>query len=137
MNFRRRDRRRGEDIIDLTPMIDVIFQLLIFFMVTTTFITNPGLRLDLPRSSRTELQEKQRDLTVVMLAQEKGAVFFRGKRVALDGLKKALSVIAAKNRGAMIFLQAERAVSHGRVVKVISIIKETGLTRVGIVTEKE
>ena len=137
MNFRSRRQRRGEDIIDLTPLIDVIFQLLIFFMITTTFITNPGLRLDLPRSSRTELREKQRDLTVVMLAKEKGVVFFRGKRLPLTRLKIALGAVAAKNRGAMVFLQAERAVSHGRVVKVISIIKETGLTRVGIVTEKE
>lgn len=137
MNFRSKRRRKEADIIDLTPLIDVIFQLLIFFMITTTFVTNPGLKLDLPRSNRTELKDKRKDFTVVMLAGEKSTVYFRGKRFKLDELKKVLSKLAAKKRGATIFLQAERAVPHGRVVKVISLIKDSGLTQVGIVTQKE
>ena len=42
--------RRADPVIDVTPMIDVVFQLLLFFMVTTTFISSPGIEVDLPRS---------------------------------------------------------------------------------------
>ena len=56
--------RRPDPIVDVTPMIDVVFQLVLFFMVSTTFVSTPGIQVDLPRSSAQTLEASDDDLNV-------------------------------------------------------------------------
>ena len=58
--------RRPDPTIDVTPMIDVVFQLVLFFMVSTTFITTPGIEVELPKSSATAVISDTEDLTVLI-----------------------------------------------------------------------
>ena len=60
MGFKR--RISAEPRVDLTPMIDVVFLLLIFFMISTTFIERPGLKIDLPQSSAEQLQQQEQEV---------------------------------------------------------------------------
>ena len=62
MNFKR--QRREETRVDVTPLIDIIFQLVLFFMVSTTFITAPGIQVDLPRSSAQEILQDSSDVNI-------------------------------------------------------------------------
>ena len=91
MNFSR--ARRVDPIVDMTPLIDIIFQLVLFFMVSTTFISAPGIEVDLPRSSADTVLRDQDDLSIWVA--EDGAVYVEDRPVNFDGLKAALDVAAA------------------------------------------
>lgn len=125
--------RRADPTIDVTPMIDVVFQLLIFFMVTTTFITSQGIQVDLPRSSAQVVLSEKKDLNV--LITQDGAVYLDDVAVTSDGLASALQRRAKVEPNAQVVIKADQGVSHGRVVAVMDLARSHGLTRLAIATE--
>ena len=131
MNFSR--ARRVDPIVDMTPLIDIIFQLVLFFMVSTTFISAPGIEVDLPRSSADTVLRDQDDLSIWVA--EDGAVYVDDRPVNFDGLKAALDVAAADNPNTLIMLKADRGVAHGRVVAIMDAARNRGLTKLAIATE--
>ena len=133
MNFSR--SRRGEVGVDVTPLIDIIFQLVLFFMVSTTFVTAPGLEVDLPRSSSDTVLRDTEDVSV--LVGEDGSVFVDDVAVDLKGLNAALERVAATDVNTLVLLKADRSVSHGRVVAIMDAARSKGLTRLAIATESE
>ncbi len=133
MNFSR--SRRGEVGVDVTPLIDIIFQLVLFFMVSTTFVTAPGLEVDLPRSSSDTVLRDTEDVSV--LVGEDGSVFVDDVAVDLKGLNAALERVAATDVNTLVLLKADRSVSHGRVVAIMDAARSKGLTRLAIATEGE
>ncbi len=133
MNFSR--SRRIEVGVDVTPLIDIIFQLVLFFMVSTTFVTAPGLEVDLPRSSADTVLRDTEDVSV--LVGEDGSVFVDDVAVDLKGLNAALERVAATDVNTLVLLKADRSVSHGRVVAIMDAARSKGLTRLAIATEGE
>lgn len=131
MNFSR--SRRQEVGVDVTPLIDIIFQLVLFFMVSTTFVTAPGLEVDLPRSSADTVLRDTEDVSV--LIGEDGSVFVDDVAVDLGGLNAALERVAASDLNTLVLLKADRSVSHGRVVAIMDAVRSKGLTRLAIATE--
>ena len=133
MNFSR--PRRVESTVDVTPLIDIIFQLVLFFMVSTTFVTSPGIEVDLPRSSADTVLRDNDDVSV--LVTEEGAVFVDERPVSFEGLTAALDRVAADNPNTLVMLKADRGVEHGRVVAIMDAARARGLTRLAIATEIE
>ena len=131
MNFSR--ARRVEPVVDVTPLIDIIFQLVLFFMVSTTFVTAPGIEVDLPRSSADSVLREQDDLSIWIAAD--GAVYVDDRPVDFAGLQAAMDAAAQKNPGTLIMLKADREVDHGRVVAVMDAARTRGLTQLAIATE--
>ena len=131
MNFSR--SRRVETGVDVTPLIDIIFQLVLFFMVSTTFVTAPGLEVDLPRSSADTVLRDTDDVSV--LISDDGSVFIDERPVDFNGLNAALDRVAARDPNTLVMLKADRAVSHGRVVAIMDAARSKGLTRLAIATE--
>lgn len=131
MNFSR--ARRVEPAVDVTPLIDIIFQLVLFFMVSTTFVTAPGIEVDLPRSSADSILREQDDLSIWIAAD--GAVYVDDRPVDFAGLQAAMDAAAQKNPGTLIMLKADREVDHGRVVAVMDAARNRGLTQLAIATE--
>lgn len=131
MKFRRKRRDIGE--LELTPLIDVIFQLLIFFLITTTFVSAPGISIERPKAKHSGPLDKER-LTVVIAKDQKGAVMFRGKRLPFPDFIKELGKIYAKSPQAQIAIDADESVEHREVVKVMDLIEGVGFRRIGIVT---
>lgn len=121
--------------MDVTPLIDIIFQLVLFFMVSTTFVTAPGLEVDLPRSSSDTVLRDTEDVSV--LVGEDGSVFVDDVAVDLKGLNAALERVAATDVNTLVLLKADRSVSHGRVVAIMDAARSKGLTRLAIATEGE
>ncbi len=127
-------RRRLPLILDLTPLIDVVFLLLIFFMVTTTFVPDAtGLQVDLPRSDTQQVVGESDDLTLQVGAD--GAVAIDGRALSLEQLSAELRKAARTNPNTLIVLEADTATSHGRVVEVMDLAREIGLTSFAIATE--
>lgn len=114
-------------------MIDIVFQLVLFFMVTTTFVTAPGIQVDLPRSSaQTVLTEKQ-EINIWMTPQ--GAVYVDDRPMTGVQLRSELRQAAERDPGTLVIIKADTAVEHGRVVTVMDLARSEGLTRLAIATE--
>jgi len=125
--------RRVETNVDVTPLIDIIFQLVLFFMVSTNFVTSPGIEVDLPRSSsQTVLREKQE---VKLWITEDGAVALDETVVSWSELGAALKTKSREAPDTLVIIKADQAVGHGRVVAIMDLARSVGLDRLAIATE--
>ncbi|MCY4355800.1 MAG: biopolymer transporter ExbD [Truepera sp.] len=133
MNSRRTRRlSRLNPRLDLTPMIDVVFLLIIFFMVSTTFISpEANLPVDLPRSQTSQLQSA--DLPTVTITKDL-KIFLGGTAVKEADIAQALQIRLADQDESVVVLRADRTVPHGLVVQVMDQIKRSGARRIAIAT---
>ena len=135
--------RRADPFIDVTPMIDVVFQLVLFFMVSTTFINAPGIQVDLPRSSAQTIIAEKNDINVWMQCGKQleggsctdGPVFVGNTPVTLDRLRTIFRNAAESDPDTLVVIKADQGVAHGRVVTTMDIAREEGLSRLAIATE--
>ena len=113
-------------------MVDVVFLLIIFFMVSTTFITlESGLPVDLPQAASAQAQSTE--VPTVSITSEQ-AIFLGGSQVAESELVQVLRAqLEASGQGAVV-LRADQAVPHCVAVRVMDLIKQAGAQRVQIAT---
>ena len=142
MNFSSRSRRREMFAPDLTPMIDVVFQLVLFLLLSTTFKKeeespekSPGIQVDLPRSSAQAVVADKKDLNVWMAST--GEIFLDEAPTSNDGLKRAFHDAAKSDTGTLVIIKADKGVSHGKVVTVMDLARNEGLTRLAIATSSD
>lgn len=128
MNFK---KNRAEELeLNLTPLIDVVFLLLIFFMVTTTFDRETQLKIELPQASG-ELKKAKKMLDVSIDA--KGRFFVNEAEVIntdIETIKKALSQAAEGNEKPPILINADGNASHQSVVKVLDAASQLGFVNI-------
>ena len=134
MTPRRRKAKRATLGLDMTPMVDVVFLLIIFFMVSTTFITlESGMPVDLPQAQSAQAQASNLPTVTVTRDQD---IFVSGTAVAesdlLAVLRRSLSDVPLSNR--VVVLRADQNVPHGTTVRVMDIIRQAGAQRIAIAT---
>lgn len=126
-------RRPEEDsfAFELTPLIDVVFLLLIFFMVSTAFIEfHKRLDIELPESKAATLEQKVKSLLVEIDAE--GRIFFNGKRVTIVQLEAKLKKAGDEAVHRAILIKADKKVDYGRVVAVMGLSKALGIKEIGV-----
>jgi biopolymer transport protein ExbD len=128
----RKNRRQGAEI-NVTSLVDIIFNLLLFFMLTTSFSESGGIEVDLPKASTEAMSTSEQDLIIALT--ENGDVVVKNERVSLDSLGLELERVKSEGTKKRVIIQADRAVPHGRVVEIMDLIKEKGLGRIAIATE--
>lgn len=133
MRFRDREPTRNSSLIDITPIVDTVFNLLIFFALSLNFISTPGIRVQLPKSAAQEITREKRDLRVVVTF--KGDLYLNEKPTTLRGLEAQFRKAAQTDRETQILIQADQQVAHGRVVEVMDVARASGLHRLAIVTQ--
>lgn len=116
--------------LDLTPLIDCIFQLLVFFLLTASFITTPSMGVELPKASAKASTTQQRDLMVVVTRT--GGIEFQDKAVTVKELLGRLKVLQKKRPDARVLIQADTKAYHGTVVRVMDVAKVAGFRRLGV-----
>lgn len=135
MNLRP-DRSDERVDINLTPLIDVVFLLLIFFMVSTTFDRHAKLKVELPEASA-EKEQQQIDEPVVLSIDAEGNYFINDRQVVnttLETLKTALQKSVADRKDVSLVLRADAKTPHQSVVRAMDAASQLGLTRLSIAT---
>lgn len=133
----RRERSGAAAEVNMAPLIDMVFILLIFFLVTTTFTREAGIRVDKPRAAATESLDSK-SLRVAIAAS--GAIYVEGTRLSLDGLKGRLRsyVRSAGGRSTptnLVIVPDER-VPAGRLVEVMDAAKQAGVRDLAVATRR-
>jgi biopolymer transport protein ExbD len=128
MNFRAPRKGRGL-IINVTSLIDVMFLLLIFFMVTSTFKNQPAINLVLPRSATAS---ETVDTPTILYLTAGGEVYLNDTPVAKDELRGLLEKLRASSDEDRMVLRADQNAAHGDVVELIDLIKQSGFVRVSL-----
>lgn len=125
------NRKPRKLLINITSLIDVLFLLLIFFMVSSTFIEQPGMDLQLPESKTSTLREIK---DLVLQIQPDDVMFLNSRQVDWGNLKAFLEEEFQQNTEAALILQADKDVKHGNVVRVMDIAQQVGITKLIIAT---
>jgi biopolymer transport protein ExbD len=138
MNLRPGHKEESVEV-NLTPLIDVVFLLLIFFMVTTTFDRHARLKVSLPESSTKTTQQKQEPL--VLSIDAKGNYFLNDRQIVnqqLDTLKQALQKVIGQTgqdyKDVALVLRADANTPHQSVVRAMDAASQLGMTRLSIAT---
>ena len=123
--------------VDMTPMIDIVFQLILFFLVSTTFATLPGIKLNLPQSHTSESTSL---MGITITADDSGALYFNDKEVSMAGLGEELLVFdtgTLKKEEFPVSLEADSEVTNGTIVKIFDVIRESGYCVINLRTTSE
>ncbi len=133
MGFRRRHSEPPR--VDLTPMVDVVFLLLIFFMISTTFVETPGLTINLPKSSTQQVKKDPQEVRVYLRAD--GTIYLEKQQIVLNDLIDQLATYGDKAADTTFLLMADKEVKHGSVVELMDTAKAAGFSKLAIATEKK
>jgi biopolymer transport protein ExbD len=125
-------------VIDIAPLVDIVFQLLIFFMLAASFVRNPVLDINLPKASARPKVQPKGAVTVYILREGRPDRFRVDEQVVNENdLKAVLARRYAADPRTILLIEADERVPHGDVVRVMSIGQEVGLVRQGIVASSE
>ena len=130
-------RERIRSNVDMTPMIDIVFQLILFFLVSTTFATLPGIKLNLPQSHTAEATSMK---GITITADSSGDLFFNDKQVSMTGLGEELLTFdtgTTKKEEFPVSLEADSEVTNGTIVKIFDVIRESGYCVINLRTTAE
>ncbi len=114
--------------LNITPLIDVVLMLLIFFMISTSFIFQPGIMIRLPRADHSDTTTP-RGAGIIITAE--GELYFDQMRSTLDEIERHLMEYPDKS---VVLIKADQSVSHGTVVHVMNHAKNAGFQRIAIAT---
>jgi biopolymer transport protein ExbD len=115
--------------LDIAPLIDVVFLLLIFFMLTSSFIFQPGIRVSLPRAVTSEILHKELLIVVVTDGNE---IFISERPVTRDELVSRITVAARD--GQSLLIKADKQADLGKVIEVWDICRQFDIKRISIAT---
>lgn len=115
----------------MTPLIDCVFNLLLFFMLTSSYIIQPGIRINLPKALTSETVHEK---SLVVTVTEDNVVILNESAVTLADLAVRLEKAAKEN--APLLIRADRKSSVGKVVEIWDLCRDVGLTKVNIATTR-
>ncbi len=128
------DRRRHDHAhLNIAPLVDVVFLLLLFFMLTSHLIQEPAISIKLPKSQTAEAQNQH--IKTIFITKN-GEIYFMDKRVDIENLYRAISESKFDGEKDFIRIKADREADVGLLVSVIDEVKVAGIKNFSIVTEK-
>jgi biopolymer transport protein ExbD len=126
-----------EPDVNLTPLIDVVFLLLIFFMVSTTFEHQSRIKIDLPEASAEPTSQEDEKLEILIDAQ--GRYFIGDQQVVnttAKTLKSAISKAVGGREGLTVIIRADAETPHQAVITALDVTSQLGLTHISLATSK-
>jgi len=126
------ERTKTDASLDITPIVDTVFNLLIFFALSLNFIITPGIKVNLPDAVTEEIIREREEVIIVM--DKNDSIFINSNPVSVDQISLVLSKSAQKNKDTLVIIQADQEVSHGKVVRMMDTAKRAGITQLAIAT---
>ena len=126
------EKTQTDASLDITPIVDTVFNLLIFFALSLNFIVTPGIKVDLPESLTEEIIREREELVVVL--DKDGNIFVDENTVSIEQLVTIFSAAAQESKDTLVIIQADQEVVHGTVVQMMDRAKKAGLVRLAIAT---
>ncbi len=132
MGFRRHIQESPK--IDLTPMVDIVFLLVIFFMISTTFVEQPGVKVDLPEAGAQFLNRQGKEIKAYLAAN--GDIYLERQQVSLAQAREKLTAYSPEQTREMTFIvMADKAVRHGAVIALMDMAQQAGFGHLAMATE--
>ena len=133
MKFKRHmELEHGLKQIDIAPLIDMVFQLLIFFMLTSSFIMQPGIKVNLPKAVTSEVIKNE---NIEIIISSENVIYLNGKVVSLGELKSLFKQVAQRKQS--ILIKSDRRASLGRIVEIWDMARDMGVSQINIATNQE
>lgn len=133
MHFRRHmELEHGLRQIDIAPLIDMVFQLLIFFMLTSSFVMQPGIKVNLPKALTSEVVRYE---NIEIVLSSENVIYLAGRVVTMQELNNFLKQVAKRKQA--ILIKSDRRASLGRVVEIWDMCRDLGITQINIATNQE
>ena len=127
--------RKPDLKIDISPLVDVVFQLLIFFVVTTTFLSDTGIPLELPEAESGQQQgTEQEDLSVRIAAD--GAIQFQGEVVSLADLETKMRQFFAQTTKEAITIYGDGSVDYETIIQVMDVVRRVEVPGIVLATQE-
>jgi biopolymer transport protein ExbD len=130
MQFKIRPKRKV--FLNITSLIDVLFLLLIFLMVSTTFLEQPGIKLELPEAQSAAVMEQEE---FTLFVDRDGKVFLNDSEIAIEDLEAKIKEKLPEMEKGAITLKADQEISHGFVVRLMDIMKKSGVKKLIVGTK--
>lgn len=145
MKFRRQTKRKVAPNVDLTPLIDVVFQLLIFFMVTSTFVMQTAVPVEVAETAAAEQVSENRHLTITLMAGS-GGPGDEGKVYVFDGnldqeietweqLENRLREVRAAEEVPVVHIRPDKGVTSGRLLHVTGLVVAADIKQYAFVAQ--
>lgn len=132
--FREASSDEGNEAgIDISPLIDCVFILLIFFIVTTTFVEETGVEVDKPQAASSQMLEKT---SLLIAVTAKGEVVYGGSEIGVGGVRSLVRRELQKE-AVPVIIQADAACTAGQLMRVIDEAKLAGAEKVSVATRKQ
>ncbi len=119
--------------INLTPLIDVLFILIIFFAVSSTFLEQPGIELDLPKAKSSEGHTTQR---VIIYVDKDQNIFLNDNIVSINNLIDEVKKLSDIREDKSIVVKADAGVPHGLVITIMDLLRQQGIYKIVVSTVK-
>jgi len=133
--MRKHAQKMQEDAaIDMTPMLDIVFIMLIFFIVTSAFIKEAGVDVDRPKAYTTEKQKKASIMIAVNKANE---VWMQKQKVDVRGIGARVEKLRAENPEGSVVVQADAKAKSGVVMEVVDALRSAGITNYVVSAEQK
>jgi len=136
MRFRKKSVTHEKIIValNMTPLIDCVLQLLIFFMLSSSFVLQTGIHVDLPKARAPRLQEEQ---DIVITITRTNEMFLNDEKMTSEQLPISLLEKVTKSKNKTVLIKPDKRVETGKLVEVMGIAKSVGVESLGIVTEPQ
>ncbi len=133
MLVHRRKRARYEIQAPLTSLIDIVFLLLIYFLLTTNFMVDEGIKIKLPqaRASKPQVEE-----SITVYVDKEGRSYLNNEQITIGNLFKRLRDMISGKKDTLVVIRADRGVVLNKAVKVMDVAKAAGAGRLCLATEK-
>jgi biopolymer transport protein ExbD len=115
--------------INVVPLVDIMLVLLIIFMLTASFISTPSIPVNVPKALTSNPTAPASQSLVLNV---RGEIFLQGKGISRENLSRALREAAALNPDLRVVLSADAAVTHGKVVELLDLVRQAGVTKIAL-----
>ena len=133
-SLQQRENASGSVSIDIAPLIDMMFTLLLFLLVTTTFVNDSGIIVSRPSASRTKALSPQ-SMRIVIAAS--GLIYTEGRQLNLDQCREAVHRFIAQDQDGVVIIIPDENVPSGRLVAVIDVAKQGGSKEIAVATRSK